>query len=136
MNDDAIKYGILKCRDLVQLYYGARMVVSIIENNILASAGSSSDLFALDPRRIRYEIVVMNGSGGDATFTVGTPAADQAGTDEQYAIGAGQNVVIDRNFITDFDAVTLPQTLFASGGNLSVSTRETFLTPAPVDEIP
>jgi hypothetical protein len=134
--DPTIAYGILKCRDLVQLYYGARLVASIIENSIGLNPGAIVKLLGQDPRRVRYEIILANTTA--AAASVGINASQDAVSNifSTYAINAGDTLIIDRNFFTDLDAVTLSVWAEVGTGSLNISTRETFLTPAPVDEGP
>ena len=136
-NDNLLKYGILKCRDLVELYYGARMVTSVTETKFSASA-TPYLILNQDPRRIRYEVWYdTTNLAAPTSIRIGTPAA----------IGSGEAISFDpfisvytlplvRDFLTDLDSVCLALMVSDSSGQLIVSTRETFLTPAPVDEVP
>jgi hypothetical protein len=134
--DPTIAFSILKCRDLVQLYYGARLVASVIENTFALATNAQQLLFGQDPRRIKYEIIVQNLQTTAADIEMGTPSADDASTDQFYAILPGNSLVVSRDFLTDLDSVCLAIELFNNGVPVIVSTRETFLTPAPVDEGP
>lgn len=126
---------IRRCRDLVQLYYGVRMVAAIIENEV-QGGGGWSPLILQDPRRIRYEIIIRNADPANAAeVQIGTPPTFDLGTAQDYEVGIDQTLVIDRNFLTDLDAVTIALNFFCSNENVVISTRETFLTPPPVDEV-
>lgn len=134
MDDAAIRLGILKCRDLVELYYGARMVTSIIENNQQGNQTTPQVLVGLDPRRIRLEIVLANrDTVNSLTANIGSPGSNNLGTSELIQLPPGGTVVIERNFLTDMESVTLPLE-FQGSSSVIYSTRETFLTPLPADE--
>ena len=131
-----IRFGILKTRDLVQLYYGARMVANIIEAEP-SNSGPPAPLIGADPRRVKYEIIISEGSGAAfAIAAVGSQASFDAGTSAIYSIPPGGTVVISRDFFTDLDSVCLELWGAIVGGQISFSTRETFLTPIPIDEAP
>lgn len=137
VDDPTIKYGILKCRDLVQLYYGARLVVSVTQTfpNYDGVTSTPQKLLSQDPRRIRYEIW-MNGGSSTATVEMGALKDFDTGQTMEALFLAGNTFRIERNFLTDLDAVT--NELYAQGGGatLDVTIRETFLTTAPIDEGP
>lgn len=125
---------ILRCRDLVQLYYGVRMVAAIIENQPLFAVSAPAELLTKDPRRIRYEIVIANQTASAITVQVGTQAQVQNQNGPFYQLAPNATQVIDRNFLTDLDAVTDNVWIFANVADYACSTRETFLTPLPADE--
>ena len=133
---DAVKFGILRTRDLVELYYGARMVVTIKES-YFSAVTSLKQVLGPDSRRIRYEIVIGNASNA-APFTcfVGSPASMDSLTAAFYHGAIASTLVIDRSFLTDMEAVCLPISVRPNLGSLDIGVRETFLTPAPVDEFP
>jgi hypothetical protein len=131
-----LKFGILKARDLVELYFGARMVANIIENEP-ANSGQPAPLIGADPRRIKYEIIISEGSGAAfAIAAVGSQASFDNGTSAIYSIPPGGTQVITRDFFTDLDSVCLELWGAIVGGQISFSTRETYLTPVPVDQLP
>ena len=135
-SDNILKYGILKCRDLVELVYGARMVTSIIEKSFSASA-TPYLILGQDPRRIRYEVWLnQNGTAVGYTVFMGSPAAIDSGTAQGFWSFTLGYVYLARDFLTDGEAVCLPLKLSDPNGQILVTTRETFLTPAPVDEVP
>jgi hypothetical protein len=137
LKDNLLKYGVLSCRDLVELYYGARMVVSITENAFsIPDDGSVIPLLLQDPRRIRYEINWQNQNAIDVVFSYGSPAAMDLGTNEALVLAPGTGGTFERNWITDQEGVCLALSASGFAGAFGVSTRETFLTPAPVDEVP
>jgi hypothetical protein len=132
----ALKYGILKCRDLVELYYGVRMAFSLVENEVLLD-GNVDFLIGQDPRRVRYEIILAAQPSSVASCFIGTPPTFDLGTSQQYSVAAGGTLVIVRDWLTDGDAVTLPLAIQNNTDiTFGVSTRETFLTPIPADELP
>ena len=55
-----LKYGILRCRDLVELYFGARMVATVAELASPVGTANPQLIFGDDLRRISYEIVLTN----------------------------------------------------------------------------
>jgi hypothetical protein len=136
MTSPQIKYGILRTRDLVELYFGARMVAALKETFFPAITPSSIiPIMDQDPRRVAYEINLSNFNEGFAIVFVGSPTAMGQQQGQTYFIPAGETVQIARNFFTDLDAVAIPQSLL-SESSLDVSVRETFLTPLPADELP
>jgi len=136
LTENLLKYGVLKCRDLVELYFGWRYVVTISENAFTPSM-TPYLILNQDPRRIRYEIWinVVNVVAG-ATVLLGSPAAIDAGTAPNLQPFSFYNGPLVRDWITDGEAVTLPVMVSDGTGVIIFSTRETFLTPAPVDELP
>jgi hypothetical protein len=137
--DPTIQFGILKCRDLVQLFYGVRLVASILEQDNQLTTGQTGPLIAQDPRRIRYEIIM--GNYDTAYLYVGiAETLDEltaaAGPPQTYVVPPASTIIVERNWITDLDAVTLPLFVQPIGTSFVISTRETFLTPAPIDEGP
>jgi hypothetical protein len=133
---DAVKFGTLRTRDLVELFYGNRIVVSVIEKRFTPDSVSRLTLMTPDTRRISYEIVIIN-DGIVGHFTaVGTGAAIDQNRAENFAVLPGSSIIIRRNFITEMENVCLDVVALATSADIQYSTRETFLTPAPVDEIP
>lgn len=136
-SENILKYGILKCRDAVAQYYGWPMVVSITET---AFAASSTPYLILkqDPRRIRYEIWINNFNDIVGTpIAIGSPAAIDSGNAATIsAVALTANIPIVRDFLSDLEAVCLPVMVHDPEGTNIFSVRETFLTPAPVDEVP
>jgi hypothetical protein len=136
MTDPTIKYGILRTRDLVELYYGARMVTDLVENFF----GSFSDTYALlsqDPRRIKYEIIMANTSPSEnETVQMGSPRTVASGLAQIYWMRPGETIIVTRDFFTDLDSVCIEVDVQFQGPDVQISTRETFLTPTPVDEGP
>lgn len=128
--------GILKCRDLVQLFYGLPMVANEIYSNVQIPAGSSAPILSADPRRIKYEIVLTNLGATTDLIEIGTPSALDLHQALIVGVAAGESYTIKRDFFTDLDSVCLPLSALTGTNLWVVSIRETFLTPAPVDEIP
>lgn len=134
---DQIKFGILRTRDLVELYYQGRMVVNVAENELAINGNTQTNILQQDPRRIRYEIIITAENPASTTnINIGSPAAVTGSTCELYFLAANQNIVIIRDFRSDMEGVVLPIDILGSnpGTGIVVSTRETFLTPLPVDE--
>jgi hypothetical protein len=125
---------ILKCRDLVELYYGARMVTSIRETVIIVQQSVVAQVMQPDPRRIRYEVIIGSEDVASQFFQLSTSQDKIVSQGNGYDVPPGDTIVVDRDFLTDFDAVTLPLFFLGGSNNLDVSVRETFLTPLPADE--
>lgn len=133
---------ILGCQQLVELYYGVRMIAQIKESYYTVSSGATVMVLQPDPRRIRYEITFnIVDAPRAAQIFLGTPQAMDTDTAETIAavLGtvlapAGSFQRIERVFLSDLDAVTLPQMVRTNGASCDVSVRETFLTPLPTDE--
>lgn len=136
LTENLLKYGVLRCRELVELYFGWRMVTDLVENFPYFTATEQFVLMAQDPRRIRYEIVVENLDVIPQIMQIGSPRAFASSNAEQYSILPGDTKRIMRDFLTDLDGVTIEVDCIASALTLGITTRETFLTPAPVDELP
>lgn len=133
---------ILGCQQLVELYYGVRMISSLVENVTNVDVGALVQIMQPDPRRIRYEIVVSwQDATTDVAFEIGTPSGVDLSRGESFFPASGSALApvsgfmrIERAFLADLDAVTLAQVLQNGGSPVTVSTRETFLTPLPTDE--
>lgn len=128
--------GILKCRDLVQLFYGVPMVASVIYSQVGIDASSVAPILSADPRRIKYEIILTNVGATTDQILIGAPSAIDLDSGLFIGAPAGESYTIKRDFFIDLDSVCLPLSALAGANNWAVSIRETFLTPAPVDEIP
>lgn len=128
--------GILKCRDLVQLFYGLPMVTAVIDSNVALDASAIAQVLSADPRRIKYEIILTNLGATADGILIGTPTDLDQGTALFAGAAAGESYTIKRDFFTDLDSVCIPLSAQAGANPWVVSVRETFLTPAPVDEIP
>lgn len=137
LKDNLLKYGVLRCRELVELYFGWRMV-SFIREQVLAPAASGTTYVLLqqDPRRIAYDIVFANPDNTTLLAAIGTPQGWGLGNTPLYNIPPGDTLIISRNFLTSLDSVTEEIDYQVSSTDLQVSTIETILTPAPVDEVP
>jgi hypothetical protein len=126
--------GIFRCRDLVTLYFGVRMVATLNENLYFISAsGQTQQILGQDPRRISYEITFEAGASPGVLY-IGNQAQMDASQAAVYRLN-GDTIVIARNWFVDLDAVTLP--LLARAGSTApyeIFVREIILTPAGVDE--
>jgi len=126
--------GIVRCRDLVQLYYGARMATDVAEDAFDITQGAApTQILKADSRRIKYEIQITI-TGGGGIVILGSPRAFAAGTPQNYALSGNMTVVVERDFLTDLDAVVGDLLCMSEFINAVITTRETFLTPLPVDE--
>jgi hypothetical protein len=133
-DDAAIKYGILRCRDLSELYWDARTVV-ITKTNIIDPSSAPDLLFTADPRRIAWRIIVIDPSGpGEQQVDLGTRSAITAQTSERYYRDATEPLIIDRHFRDYGDYVTSELYGQVSGSAPLWSTVEWILTPLPADE--
>jgi hypothetical protein len=130
-------YGVLRTRDLVELYYGRRMVVNVRQTAWSPTLGVPLEILQQDPRRIRYEIVIECTGTARIYTDIGTQADQDSENTLEYQTQVGENTIIERNFLSDMEGVTLQQiALFTSAGAGApvVAVRETFLSPLPVDE--
>lgn len=133
---------ILGCQQLVELYYGVRMIAQVKESAFFLDAGSTSIILQPDPRRIRYEIAFSSLNVTTTSFIwLGTPQAMDTNSAELVQAVNGTALApvsgftrIQRNFLSDLDTVTLPQAVRSSNFECDVTVRETFLTPLPTDE--
>lgn len=128
--------GILRCRELVTLYYGFPIVTDVREMLAFGLANGSGLLLQPDPRRIRYEIWISNSDVNELFTTLAKSLDGLASTRQEIITNSFNTTFIQRTFLTDMDAVTLPVYYATTGNNWQIATRETFLTPAPVDEVP
>lgn len=135
MKDDWQKFGILKTRDLVELYYGARMVADVKETVVAFGGTLLARILKQDPRRIGYEIVLANEDAAAQEFDLTSITGGSNNSVTAYSVAPGESEVIKRSFLTDLDSVTKEVWCTISVNTQLVSVRETFLTPAPVDEI-
>lgn len=135
-NDNAIKFGILKTRDLVELYYGARMVATIAETEPGGLVNVQNKLLGADPRRIKYEIILGNLGPVTHAIQIGSPSAVAGGDNQIYVIPPGGTIIIERGFRADMETVCGPLDMIFDNNDVQISVRETFLTPIPVDEMP
>lgn len=132
----SIKYGILKTRDLVELYYAAQMVANVIESQ-LALTATAQQILKPDPRRIKYEIYIASpGPAALAVVELSTGTAFSSATATVVAISPNTTFAIRRDFLTDFETVCLPVQALDLQAQCFITVRETFLTPAPVDQLP
>lgn len=135
MDSNKVAPGIiLATKKLVELYFGIAMVTDLREATVNL-ATPPRQLMQADPRRIAYEIIMGNRSGTNFTaFSVGTPRAFESGFPQTYFLAPGQTIIVERNFFTDLDSVTLELQATNADGNGMVTVRETFLTPLPVGD--
>jgi hypothetical protein len=136
MSSPQIKYGILRTRDLVQLYFGARMVASVLETSPGAIVGPTVQIISGDPRRIKYEIFLANISVAADYVSIFSNGDTSTDNPQLISLPPGASEILTRTFFGDLDAVTLPVFLTPGAGSINVSVRETFLTTLPADELP
>lgn len=127
--------GILRVRDLVQLYYGVRMVTSVSETHY-GESGGQLQLLGQDTRRIKYTIVVANFGDDPDEIGLWTNGGADAQNPQIYSVLGNATLVVERTFLTDLDSIALPVFAFDANGTASYSVREVFLTPLPLDEPP
>jgi hypothetical protein len=135
-NGDNLKNGILRTRDLVELYLGGRMVASIVESQPFAASPAIFPLVGLDPRRIRYEVWIANQQVNPLALNIGAKSTLELGNGQQILVLPGTTFYFSRNYQTDLDAVSLDVYAQLTTGTLIIGVRETFLNPLPVDESP
>ena len=134
--DPTISRGILRTRDLVELYYGARMVGATKRQTAIFDTNTSPQLIlGQDVRRISYEIVLASATGLDQCL-IGSPAEIDAGFGLLYVVTYGGPFVIKRDFYVDLDTVCEPLVMKKVAGTVVATVREVILTPLPVDESP
>jgi hypothetical protein len=128
--------GILKCRDLVELYYGFPMVGDVREQLVYVQAASGvTPVVEPDPRRIRLELTLANVNGAFSSLFLGTRTQMDTGKAAVYTLPAHSTLILTRDFLTDLDTVCLPMLARSSVGNWEVFVRETILTPTPIGEV-
>jgi hypothetical protein len=125
---------ILKCRDLVELYYGARMVTATKSTQITFGASVATQILTVDPRRIGYELVLGNEDVAFITVSISDTSTGITVNALIYDVPPGGSIPIRRGFLTDLDSITGELWLLCGNTNLDVSIREIFLTPLPADE--
>jgi len=126
--------GIFKCRDLVTLYFGVRMV-AFSKTSVFTPSAIPYVILPQDPRRISYEIFVDTTNVASAPLTLlGTPAQIDQGTAVDVTNATEQGAPISRSFFTELDAVTEAQMVSDATGEIIFSVREIILTPPGVDE--
>jgi hypothetical protein len=135
-NDNLLKYGILKCRDLVALYYGAYMVMVPKETLYVVGTTAPTQILSQDPRRIKYEIAVTPQTAPDDISIATSLDASQNFLGMDYEVPDTTVLIIERSFLSDGDSVTLPLWAMGDTTSWSVTVREIFLSTAPVDETP
>jgi hypothetical protein len=125
---------ILKCRDLVELYYGARMVTATRHKTILFSASVQAQILTVDPRRIGFNLVLGNEGAASILISISDTQTDIANNALLYDVPVGGSILVNRSFLSDLDSVSSELWMLCGDTNLDVSVRETFLTPLPEDE--
>jgi len=136
-NDNILKYGVLRTRELIEIFFGARMVTTVRESQVKLGV-TPTEIIGQNPSRIRYEIWVAPNVVPSNYLAIGSPAAvDRKVGAFFYTETQSQPPTFVRDWLTDGEGVCLP----VSGAVYSVDTvyayaRETILTPAPVDELP
>lgn len=123
-------------RDLVELYYGLRMV-ALSKESQLSSQSTQTLAIAVDPRRVKLDLVLANKHTTTACqFLLGSPLAFANSSYAVVVVGPNNSIQISRNFLFDLDSITDELDYQTSGGTPVLSIREVILTPPPVDEAP
>ena len=120
----------------MQLYYGARLVAFIKETVPNIPSATPTLLVGQDPRRIRYELIFTNFDSGPLDILLGQTLDALTTIGLEYQVPENSTLIIERSFLTDLDGVTVSVFCNATGSGFTISSRETILTPAPVDEGP
>lgn len=131
--------GILRCRDLVTLYYGVPMVTIDVYTYPVFSNGVAVQLASNNPRRIGWTLLFENFDSANPGYFRICDNPDQvvSGQALEYTVGSNSTYTVERSFLTALDAVSLPIWMAVSNSNeLAVSLRETLLSPPPLDELP
>ena len=138
---DQIKFGILRTRDLVELYYQGRMNVSVVLTNVAVTLNIRAVLVPQNASRIRYEFLFENiDATGVAIIDFGTPFEIDSGNSQEFVLNPHSNLLITRQFRDDLEGVCIAQSVGAAAlsgtPQIFVGVRETLLTPLPADELP
>lgn len=135
LKENLLKYGVVSCRDLVELYYGWRMVAVAYQIPVPGGLATRQLLLPQDPRRIKYEIW-MTAEPGPAFVSLGSAADLDNNATMDIEIDNDNNYYLVRSFLTDLDAVCQDLWFTNADGNADISVRAVILTPAPIDEVP
>lgn len=124
------------CRDLVQQFLGKRVAMTTKYTSVALLANETTQVITADPRRIRLEITLVGASGvaGDK-MTIGTQATIQAGVGQVFQFPIAGMAYLARDYWSDGDAVCQELWVLNGGNPTTITTRETLLTPLPVDEL-
>jgi hypothetical protein len=128
--------GIVRCRDLDELYFGGRFVVTI-KNTQFLDLSAITRILSQNPSRIRYEIFIADAVGAAGSqLVLGT--SDEVRNNQGIFIQVANLVTMQivRDFTTDAEGVVPELWCQFLSGAFSVSVRETILTPLPADESP
>lgn len=128
--------GVLKCNDLVELYYGLPLRTVIIESFFDLTHPATAQLLLPDPRRIHYEITFAAGGGVTSLVSIGSSLAVVATVAEPISTPVGGTVILVRDWRSELDAVTLPLFVGANVSETIIGVRQVILTPPGVDVIP
>jgi hypothetical protein len=135
-DENLLKYGILRARDIAALYYGARMVAFAKYSFFSVGKFDRVQILGPDPRRIKFELYLFNTGSAASDINIADDIETLNTAPLDVSAGPGLTVVIRRTFLSDLDAVCLPLWVVPIVNTWTVSVRETLLTPAPVDEVP
>lgn len=135
----SIRFGILKARDLVELYFGARMVIDqryaqqTVNNHATPLA---QQILTANPARIAYELFLACAGGGDGSIYLWPNADLTAANSLRINVLGDSTVVINRDWLRYGDSLTRELWAGSTGNQFFVSTVEYLLTPLPVDNLP
>jgi hypothetical protein len=127
--------GIKSARHLVELYFGVQMVTGVSESVFAPSAGINTLILGPDPRRIKYELIFANTGVSNDILILGSPATLDTENGNSYSLNEGETIIIERTFFADLDAVTLPLAVRTLNGEINVSVREVYLSPASLEQL-
>lgn len=135
----SIRFGILRARDLSELYWGARTVVlakttlNVVPNH---SSPIAQQVLQNNPARIAYELFCACDGGGDGSLYL-YPSADLTSSNAlRLNVLTDSTIIINRDWTRYGDALTQELWAGSTGNQFHLTTVEYILTPTPVDEIP
>jgi len=130
-----LKYGIVRCRDLVELWLGARLTTDYLESVYYPTVNKWLQILQPNPARIKYEITLIRTAGGLGTIFVGGVRRPALTVQLPYQVSETlPEIIISRDWLRDLDLVTAELWAFPQQASFQVNTRETVLRPLPTDE--
>lgn len=133
---DNIKLGVLRTRDLVELYLAGRMAVRTQYTPFIDLGTAPVKIASFNAARIAIEIVIANTALAHNAITVGPSLDFVANLWNPYQFASYGFAVITRDYQRDLDGVVEEVWAQANTINSTAVVRETILTPLPVDETP
>lgn len=136
-SQNILKYGVLRARDLAELYYGWRLVgVALPIVQIDTSSATPQQILQPDPRRYKWIVTMCNDGGNSVECIFGRSSDVTQGTGVPYTLATQTTLEIQRNWLADLDVVTDELWMLVENASVRVAIQQFILTPAPVDEVP